>query len=87
MGDRLRETQYVDAIGEHRRAPFAKIRPTRIDLREVPDQIRLELAPSLNQVQTLSQSTSDDPSNREIPIELKLQKSLLLHRYCPPQRR
>jgi hypothetical protein len=53
VGYRLREAQYLNAVGEHRRAPLAKIEPPLIDLREVRDQIDLEIAAAANQLDQL----------------------------------
>jgi len=53
VGYRLREAQYLNAVGEHRRAPLAKIEPPLIDLREVRDQIGLEIAAAANQLDQL----------------------------------
>ena len=51
VGDRLREAQYPCAVGEHRSAALAEIEPPRIDLRKVRDQIGLEFAAAVNQIQ------------------------------------
>jgi hypothetical protein len=53
VGNRFRKAQYAHAVGEHRRARFAEVEPPRIDLREVLDQIRLELASAVNQFDQL----------------------------------
>jgi hypothetical protein len=53
VGDRLREAQYLHAVGEHRRATLAKIEPPLIDFREVRDQIGFEFVTTVNQIQQL----------------------------------
>jgi hypothetical protein len=51
VGNRLREAQYSHTVGEHRRAALAKIEPPLIDFREMRDQIGLEFATAVNQIQ------------------------------------
>ena len=40
VGRTFREVQHLRAVGEERRAPFAEIQPSRVELHEHPQQCR-----------------------------------------------